>query len=67
MSFLCSENSLRVGLKDERPLWPLSVFAPAKEEPNLIVGTDLSPEEDRLQYYMSMRMTNAPNQYVSLY
>ena len=65
--FLCSENSLKVGLKDERPLWPLSVFAPAKEEPNLVVGTDFSPEEDRMQYYMSMRMTNTPNQYVSLY
>ncbi|KAI8391691.1 uncharacterized protein BYT42DRAFT_557731 [Radiomyces spectabilis] len=60
-----NEASIRTNLKDERPLWQLSVYGPAKEEPNLIVGTDRSPEEDRLLYYLSMRTTGNINQYMA--
>jgi nucleoporin NUP42 len=42
------------------------VFGPAKGEPNLIVGTERSPEEDRLSYYRSMQTTGNDSQYVSL-
>ncbi|KAI9014499.1 hypothetical protein CLU79DRAFT_848056 [Phycomyces nitens] len=60
-----NEQSLKLGLKDERPTWQLSVFGPAKEEPNLIVGTDRSPEEDRVLYYQSMRTTGNTNQFIA--
>ncbi|KAG1138012.1 hypothetical protein G6F37_010820 [Rhizopus arrhizus] len=33
-----NETSLRNNLTEERPQWKLSVYGPAKEEPNLIVG-----------------------------
>ncbi|CAO3616466.1 unnamed protein product [Mucor hiemalis] len=41
-----NETSLKNNLTEERPQWRFSVYGPAKEEPNLIVGTDRSPEED---------------------
>jgi nucleoporin NUP42 len=49
----------------EKPVWDLSVYGPAKEEPNLIVGTDRSFEEDRLKYYLSRVQTGNENQFVS--
>lgn len=61
-----SETSLKTNLTEERPQWKLSVYGPAKEEPNLVVGTDRSPEEDRLLYYMSMRTTGNESQYASI-
>ncbi|KAI7906818.1 uncharacterized protein BX663DRAFT_497678 [Cokeromyces recurvatus] len=60
-----NETSLKTNLTDDRPQWKLSVFGPAKEEPNLIVGTDRSPEEDRLLYYTSMRTTGNANQFIT--
>ncbi|KAI9472018.1 MAG: hypothetical protein EXX96DRAFT_582613 [Benjaminiella poitrasii] len=62
-----NETSLKTNLTDDRPQWKLSVFGPAKEEPNLVVGTDRSPEEDRLSYYTSMRTTGNANQYTTNY
>lgn len=59
-----SETSLKQNLIEERPQWKLSVYGPAKEEPNLIVGVDRSVEEDRLLYYTSMRTTGNNSQYV---
>ncbi|GAA5799116.1 hypothetical protein HPULCUR_004525 [Helicostylum pulchrum] len=49
-----NESSIKLNLTEERPQWKLSVYGPAKEEPNLIVGTDKSCEEDRLFYYTSV-------------
>lgn len=65
-SFLYSETSLKTDLaSQEKPIWDLSVYGPAKEEPNLIVGTDRSFEEDRLKYYLSRIQTGNENQFVS--
>lgn len=62
-----SESSIKLNLTEERPQWKLSVYGPAKEEPNLIVGTDKSCEEDRLSYYMSMTAVGTESQYASIY
>ncbi|KAI8647568.1 hypothetical protein BD408DRAFT_439025 [Parasitella parasitica] len=62
-----NETSLKQNLIDERPQWKLSVYGPAKEEPNLIVGVDRSVEEDRLLYYTSMRTTGNNSQYLAAY
>jgi nucleoporin NUP42 len=51
-------------LTAEKPIWDLSVYGPAKEEPNLIVGTDRSFEEDRLRYYLSRIQTGNETQFV---
>ncbi|CAG8553512.1 4445_t:CDS:2, partial [Paraglomus brasilianum] len=45
------EKSIRTDLTKERPQWPYTVYAPAKEEPNLIEGTDVSPEELRFEFF----------------
>jgi nucleoporin NUP42 len=63
--YILSETSIKTNLTEERPQWKLSVYGPAKEEPNLIVGTDKSCEEDRLLYYMSMLAGNE-SQYASI-
>ncbi|OBZ80785.1 Nucleoporin-like protein amo1, partial [Choanephora cucurbitarum] len=62
-----NETSLKSDLTEARPQWKLSVYGPAKEEPNLIVGTDRSCEEDRYLYYTSMRTTNNTSQYMASY
>ncbi|KAL9545816.1 hypothetical protein MBANPS3_006960 [Mucor bainieri] len=62
-----NETSLKQNLTEERPQWKLSVYGPAKEEPNLIVGVDKSVEEDRLAYYTSMRTTGNASQYLATY
>lgn len=36
-----------------RPIWRLTCYAPARFEPNLIQGIDVSPEEDRLLAYQA--------------
>lgn len=60
-----SETSIKTDLTTEKPIWDLSIYGPAKEEPNMIVGTDLSPEEDRVKYYQSRLQTGNETQYVS--
>ncbi|KAI8997584.1 hypothetical protein BDB01DRAFT_45601 [Pilobolus umbonatus] len=60
-----NESSIKSNLSTERPQWQLSVYGPAKEEPNLIVGTDRSCEEDRYLYYTSMRTTGNESQYLA--
>lgn len=60
-----SETSIKTDLTTEKPVWDLSIYGPAKEEPNMIVGTDLSPEEDRVKYYQSRLQTGNETQYVS--
>ncbi|KAH8548654.1 hypothetical protein BGW37DRAFT_505768 [Umbelopsis sp. PMI_123] len=60
-----NETSLKSDLSSqEKPIWDLSVYGPAKEEPNLIVGTDRSFEEDRLKYYLSRIQTGNENQFL---
>jgi hypothetical protein len=52
-------------LSVERPVWPLSVYGPAKGEPNLIDNTDVSPEELRLKFWEA-KQANDPSLYVGL-
>ncbi|GAB5586927.1 hypothetical protein Unana1_01827 [Umbelopsis nana] len=60
-----NETSLKTDLTTiEKAPWDLSVYGPAKEEPNLIVGTDRSFEEDRLKYYLSRIQTGSEAQYL---
>ncbi|CAH1761505.1 3370_t:CDS:10 [Entrophospora sp. SA101] len=51
LGFCKAEANLRKDLIEERPIYRYSVFAPMKDEPNMIEGTDFSPEELRLEYY----------------
>ena len=36
-----------------RPIWHLSCYAPARGEPNLIEGVEVSPDEDRVLAYQA--------------
>jgi hypothetical protein len=47
----------------DKPLWPLSSYGPAKQEPNLLSGLDESPEELRVRAVTALRAGNA-NEYV---
>lgn len=49
---------------DERPVFPLSCYGPAKEEPNLIIEQDESSEELRMKFIQANASGN-PQQYVS--
>jgi nucleoporin NUP42 len=40
---------------DERPLWPLSSYAAAKNAPNLLADLDLSSEELRVRAYEAQK------------
>ncbi|CAG8474473.1 8200_t:CDS:2 [Ambispora leptoticha] len=57
------EKAVRDDLNKERPQYPYSVFAPGKEEPNLIEGTDFSPEELRLEFYKLRNIIGGEMQY----
>lgn len=48
---------------NDRSDWAMTVYAPLKHAPNLVDGTDLSPEELRFQAYQA-RATNTMDQYV---
>jgi hypothetical protein len=50
-----------------RPIWPFSVYATSKDDPLLISGTDMSPEEIRYQYYLEMATTKQCTNYVSIF
>ncbi|KAL1924185.1 uncharacterized protein VTP21DRAFT_7220 [Calcarisporiella thermophila] len=58
-----TNESLREDLTKDRPVWKLSCYGPAKHEPNLIENTDFSPEESRLEYYNSVKLTGNDMQY----
>jgi nucleoporin NUP42 len=66
LTLIYSETSIKTDMTTEKPVWDLSIYGPAKEEPNMIVGTDLSPEEDRVKYYQYKMQTGNEAQYVSL-
>lgn len=48
-----------------RPIWRLTSYAPARGEPNLIQGIDVSPEEDRAMAYQA-RQTGQEAAYVCI-
>ena len=48
----------------EKPLWPLSSYAPSKHEPLLLAGLDESPEELRVKAFTALKAGNI-NEYVS--
>jgi nucleoporin NUP42 len=48
----------------DKPLWPLSSYAPAKHEPILLGGLDESPEELRVRASTAKQAGNF-NEYVS--
>lgn len=50
----------------ERPIWPLSCFAPAKLQPSLIANLDESPEELRVMAAEAARK-GTMQEYVRLY
>ena len=52
-------------LHKDKPLWPLSSYAPAKGEPNVIGGLDESPEELRVRAHMARQAGNM-NEYVRI-
>lgn len=45
------KETIKNDLTKERPVYKLSCFGPAKNEPSLITGTDVSPEELRFEFY----------------
>lgn len=47
----------------DRPLWPLSVYGPAKYQPTVINGLDESPEELRVKANQALK-TGAIQEYV---
>ncbi|CAG8789465.1 17032_t:CDS:2, partial [Racocetra persica] len=63
---LYDERSVRADLTKDRPVYRYSVYGPSKEEPNLIDGTDYSPEELRLQYYIIMGTVGCDISYVCI-
>ncbi|KAJ1663993.1 Nucleoporin-like protein 2 [Coemansia sp. RSA 1813] len=38
-------------------IWKLSTFAPVGDKPSMLSGTDVSPEESRLEFVMAQRQT----------
>jgi len=57
-------KDLRPGV--EKPLWGLSSYGPAKLEPNLISGLDMSFEELRVNAVMALQ-NNTVAEYVRLH
>ncbi|KAF8634628.1 hypothetical protein AX15_000805 [Amanita polypyramis BW_CC] len=48
----------------DKPLWPLSSYGPAKGEPNVLAGLDISPDELRVQATSALRGGNV-NEYIT--
>ncbi|KAJ2560485.1 hypothetical protein GGH95_004837, partial [Coemansia sp. RSA 1836] len=42
----------------DRPLWKYSTFGPVADRPSLLTGTDISPEEARLEFVTAIRQQN---------
>jgi len=53
-----SAESIKQDLTIERPIWALTSYGPAKNEPNLIGGIDLSPDELRWEYVQAVKANN---------
>jgi hypothetical protein len=52
-------------LKDEKPLWPLSVYSPQYGGKTYIGKTDVSPEEARWVFLVDVHTTGKIDNYVS--
>jgi nucleoporin NUP42 len=50
----------------DKPLWPLSSFAPSKYAPTFITGLDESPEELRVRAALAAK-NGTVNEYVGVY
>ncbi|GBC31352.2 variant surface antigen E precursor [Rhizophagus irregularis DAOM 181602=DAOM 197198] len=57
------DKSVRADLSRDRPEYKYSCYGPAKEEPNLLEGTDFSAEELRVQYYSIMSTNGVDSAY----
>ncbi|GES84351.1 hypothetical protein RCL_jg6973.t1 [Rhizophagus clarus] len=57
------DKSVRTDLQKDRPEYRYSCYGPAKEEPNLLEGTDFSAEELRVQYYNIMSTNGVDSAY----
>lgn len=53
-----SEDSIKLELQKERPIYILSAFGPAKHEPNLFFGNDVQPEELRWKSVQAIKQGN---------
>ncbi|KAJ2395106.1 Nucleoporin-like protein 2 [Coemansia sp. RSA 2603] len=58
-------DALSRGISD-RPMWKLSCFGPMNNKPNILSGTDISPEEMRMDY-MQAASSNQLNAYERKY
>ncbi|KAJ2706191.1 Nucleoporin-like protein 2 [Coemansia sp. IMI 203386] len=54
-----SAKTLSDGLSD-RPLWKLSVYGPKYNKPNVLSGTDVSPEEMHLDFVNAAKTNELP-------
>jgi nucleoporin NUP42 len=48
-------------VNQDRPLWPLSSYGPAKQVPNVIQGLDESPEELRVRAFAAAKGVLSPD------
>ncbi|KDN51964.1 hypothetical protein K437DRAFT_293344 [Tilletiaria anomala UBC 951] len=53
---LTADGIREEALPANRPVWRLSMFGPAKYEPNLVAGMDVSQEEMRLKAYEANKL-----------
>ncbi|THH21029.1 hypothetical protein EUX98_g8472 [Antrodiella citrinella] len=53
-----SAETIDRDLAQEKPLWPLSSYGPAKGAPTLVAGFDESPEELRVKAVTAMKANN---------
>ncbi|KAF9987504.1 phosphatidylinositol-binding protein scs2 [Mortierella antarctica] len=62
------DKTIKTDITTDRPIHELSSYAPGKEEPNLISGKDMQPEELRLMYYEAQNavLTQATGDYSGL-
>jgi hypothetical protein len=58
-------DTMKRDMVDERPLWPLSSYAAAKNAPNLLADLDLSSDELRVRAYEAQKSSQM-QQYVRL-
>ena len=49
------KNAIRLTVNQDRPLWPLSSYGPAKYVPNVIQGLDESSEELRFKAFTAAK------------
>ncbi|KAJ3574690.1 hypothetical protein NP233_g1601 [Leucocoprinus birnbaumii] len=58
-ALLFTQDSMKCDLSSDKPLWPLSSYGPAKNEPNLLSGLDESMEELRVRAVLALKAGNS--------